>query len=109
MPHAVQNFVAKTPKNTSIDLIWDAPRVSTGPILRYRIRWQNFSGYKEEDTKSDITHYTLQGLAPYVYYKLKCLALTEAGPGAWSEELTIQTDIGGKYCYTVFILKRKLF
>ena len=59
--------------------------------------WHNSTVGHEEDTSSNSTTYTVKGMWPYVNYTFKVLALTEAGPGAWSEEIVVQTDVGSKY------------
>lgn len=102
VPHAVEKFSTTQVGNTSINVAWNAPRVSTGPVLRYRVRWKNSTASGEEDTPSNSTRYKMQHLSPYVHYNLKALAITEAGPGPWSKEVTVRTEIGSEYCMALY-------
>lgn len=83
--------------NTTAELKWNEPLISTGPIITYRVRWQDSSITGEEDTRSTTTFYTVRNLTPNVNYTFEVTALTAAGPGEWSKRVTGQTKPGGEY------------
>ena len=95
VPHAPRGLTA-TMTNTTVELKWSEPSVSTGPITGYRVHWKNWTKEGEIDTGSTNSFYTLRYLSPHVDYTFKVLALTAAGPGKWSNEVNNRTKIGGK-------------
>lgn len=96
VPHAPRDVTLSKVTNTSADLKWNEPSVSTGPIVGYRIQWKNSSSGGEEDTKSKNTFYTVRHLTPYVDYTFRVLALTAAGTGEWSKQVKDRTEVGGQ-------------
>lgn len=104
VPHAPRDLTLTKTTNTSAELRWSEPSVSTGPIVGYRVRWKNSSSEGEEDTKSKTPFYIVQHLTPNVEYTFRVLALTTAGPGEWSKGVKDRTKIGGeKFKHTVLL------
>lgn len=102
VPHAPRNLTVTRMTNKTADLIWNEPLISTGPIITYRVHWQNSSSTGEEETRSTATFYTIRNLTPNVNYTFKVMALTEAGPGEWSVRVTGETKIGGELFNTFY-------
>lgn len=88
--------------NTTAELKWKEPSISTGPIIAYRVRWLNSSRSEQEETRLAATFYTVRSLTPNVNYTFEVRGLTSAGPGEWSRRVTGQTKLGGEPLNTFY-------
>lgn len=96
VPNAPKNLQKTFVSNTTVSLKWYAPPVLTGPLLFYRIVWKNGRSGGSEETPNNETFYTVKSLSPYDVYRFSVLAVSKAGAGESSEEIEVQTDVGGK-------------
>ena len=97
VPSAPRNLQQTAVDNTSIALNWDQPSESNGIILKYTVRWENSSASSEEHTASNETDYVVKNLVPFTWYTIFVSAVTEAGQGNESKEISVRTSIGSKY------------
>ncbi|GFY54827.1 phosphatidylinositol phosphatase PTPRQ, partial [Trichonephila inaurata madagascariensis] len=94
-PRNLQDRIPAT--NTTIEIEWEEPKPTNGPIVSYSVRWTNLNN---NVTTSDITKdtiYVIRNLKPYTNHSVQVRAATTAGFGEWTDEMILRTDIGVPY------------
>ncbi|GFY75205.1 phosphatidylinositol phosphatase PTPRQ [Trichonephila inaurata madagascariensis] len=91
-PRNLQDRIPAT--NTTMEIEWEEPKPTNGPIVSYSVRWTNLNN---NVTTSDITKdtiYVIRNLKPYTNHSVQVRAATTAGFGEWTDEMILRTDIG---------------
>ncbi|GIY08823.1 hypothetical protein CDAR_199232 [Caerostris darwini] len=94
IPSIPRNLTEKKTTNRTIEIEWEEPDRTNGPLTGYEIRWINLNnnGTKRGETKEK--KYTIQNLSPYTNHSVQVRATTLVGVGDWTEEIIARTDIG---------------
>ncbi|KFM66966.1 Phosphotidylinositol phosphatase PTPRQ, partial [Stegodyphus mimosarum] len=80
--------------NTTIELEWNIPNPSNGPIEFYMVQWTNLKSNNSAEMTTKDLFYKIDNLSPYTEYSIQICARTSAGEGSWSKQLITQTKIG---------------
>nr|XP_042906937.1 phosphatidylinositol phosphatase PTPRQ isoform X1 [Parasteatoda tepidariorum] len=94
VPSSPLNLREKGVTNSSIEMEWDEPHPVVGSISLYKLKWLNMRNNSWAEKEIEASAYLIDGLNPYTNYSISVQAKTNAGYGAWSEPVVIQTDIG---------------
>ncbi|XP_055949369.1 phosphatidylinositol phosphatase PTPRQ-like isoform X2 [Argiope bruennichi] len=97
IPSLPRNFHEKKSTNTSIQVEWEEPIPTNGPITNYTVRWANIDNDVIDSRTTNETNYLIKPLNPFTNYSVQVRAATAAGFGKWTEPLVIRTDIGVPY------------
>ncbi|GFQ99834.1 phosphatidylinositol phosphatase PTPRQ [Trichonephila clavata] len=98
IPSKPRNLQDRTPAtNTTIEIEWEEPKPTNGPIVNYSVRWTNLNNNVTTSSVSKDTIYVISDLKPYTNHSVKVRAATAAGFGEWTEEMIFRTDIGVPY------------
>ncbi|KAF8774125.1 Phosphatidylinositol phosphatase PTPRQ like protein [Argiope bruennichi] len=92
-----KEFHEKKSTNTSIQVEWEEPIPTNGPITNYTVRWANIDNDVIDSRTTNETNYLIKPLNPFTNYSVQVRAATAAGFGKWTEPLVIRTDIGVPY------------
>lgn len=86
-----ENFHATTLSEQAIYLRWEAPKVTNGPIIKYRILFTEGENGAEQSAETTSTEYTLDLLRSYCEYTVSVAAVNQNGVGIPTEERLVKT------------------
>ena len=104
VPSAPRELQSKGETNTSLTVSWNRPQYPNAPtldyILSYRLSlWDDVFPFnvtiRAPADKESIT-FVIRNLLPYSYYTVRVNASSRAGIGLASDDVTLQTKVGGK-------------
>lgn len=86
-----ENFHATTLSEQTIYLRWEAPKVTNGPIIKYRILFTQGENGAEQSAETTATEYQLDLLRSYCEYTVSVAAVNQNGVGIPTEERLVKT------------------
>lgn len=86
-----ENFQATTLSEQAIYLRWEPPKVTNGPITKYRILYTEGENGAELSTETSSTEHTLDLLRSYCEYTVSVAAVNQNGVGIPTEEKLVKT------------------
>lgn len=86
-----ENFHATTLSEQAIYLRWEAPKVTNGPIIKYRILFTEGENGAEQSAETTATEYQLDLLRSYCEYTVSVAAVNQNGVGIPTEERLVKT------------------
>lgn len=91
--------VVGTPENLQVSAIsdqaiylkWDAPKVTNGPVIKYRITYTEGENGAELSADATTTEFTLVELRSYCEYTVSVAAVNQNGVGIPTDEKLVKT------------------
>jgi neogenin len=86
-----ENLHVAAISDQAIYLKWDAPKVTNGPLLKYRIIYTEGENGAELNTEVSTTEATLVDLRSYCEYTVSVAAINQNGMGIPTDEKLVKT------------------
>ncbi|XP_065168608.1 neogenin isoform X4 [Atheta coriaria] len=91
VPSAPRDFEAYANGIRSIHVSWKVPETPNGAILRYKVYYMETVQSVEYNAETTSTEFDIIALSVFTKYNIWVVAINNNGPGAASEDKTIQT------------------
>lgn len=86
-----ENLQVVAISDQAIYLKWDAPKVTNGPVIKYRITYTEGENGGESSVETTTTEFTIVELRSYCEYTLSVAAVNQNGVGIPTDEKLVKT------------------